>query len=31
MAHPPPDGMENDSNNNMVIEYTSDDLFGDYN
>jgi hypothetical protein len=32
MAHPPPpDGTINDSTNNMIIEYTSDDLFGDNN
>ncbi|XP_021314598.1 uncharacterized protein LOC8055081 [Sorghum bicolor] len=31
MAPLPPDGMANDSTNNMIIEYNSDDLFGDYN
>ena len=32
MVSPPsPDGMTNDSSNNMIIEYTSDDLFGDFN
>jgi hypothetical protein len=32
LAPPPPDGtIDNANNNNMIIEYTSDDLFGDYN
>jgi len=31
MAPPPPDGMTNDSSNNMIIEYTFDDPFGDFN
>jgi hypothetical protein len=31
LVPPPPDGMINDSTNNMINEYTSDDLFGDFN
>jgi hypothetical protein len=31
VPHPPPDGMIGDSANNMIIEYTSQDVFGDFN